>query len=264
MLVRFPSDVASAATERRLPMTADDGIRGGADRSLVARVRKLLDKAAATSNVHEADAFSRKAAELVARHRIDPDALADLVGDDLGLREIPLGRGPYVRARLALLTAVAEEHDARVVFAARPTGTIAYVAGYRSDLDVVEVMYNSLHTQAATRMARERRSTGAATQAHRRAFLFGFADQIGKLLEQARRSAEAEASRSTRGAGVALARRERGERAEEFLGERFGRIRAARSPRRADLGGWVAGSEAAARADLGRARLGGRRSLGPG
>lgn len=264
MLVRFLFDVASEATDRRLLMTADDGVSDVVDRSLVARVRKLLDKAAATSNVHEADAFSRKAAELVARHRIDPDALSDLVDDDLGLREIPLGRGPYVRARLALLMAVAEEHDARVVFAARPTGTIAYVAGYRSDLDVVEVMYTSLHAQAASRMARERRSTGAATQAHRRAFLFGFADQIGKLLERARRSAAAEVGPSVTGAGVALARRERGQRAEEFIGERFGRIRSARSPRGADPRGWFAGSEAAANADLGRARLAGRRSLGPG
>jgi len=245
-------------------MSGDERVPGGADRSLVARVRKLLDKAAATSNVHEADAFSRKAAELVARHRIDPDALLDPADDDLGLREVPLGRGPYVRARLALLMAVAEEHDARVVFSATPTGTIAYVAGYRSDLDVVEVMYHSLHTQAASRMARERRATGAATLAHRRAFLFGFADQVGKLLEQARTTARVEAGPTVDGAGIALARRERGERVEGYLGDRFPRLRSARTPRRADLGGWVAGSNAAAGADLGRTRLAGRRSLGRG
>ncbi len=43
---------------------------------LLVRVRKLLDKAEATTNAHEADAFSRKAAELIAAHRIDPDRLA--------------------------------------------------------------------------------------------------------------------------------------------------------------------------------------------
>ncbi len=108
-----------------------------------------MDKAAATSNVHEADAFSRKAAELVARHRIDPDALVEVGQDDLAVREITLGRGAYVRGRLALLMAVAEAHDSRVVFIATPTGTIAYVAGRVGDLDVVEVMYTSLHSQAA-------------------------------------------------------------------------------------------------------------------
>ncbi|RLE21390.1 MAG: hypothetical protein DRJ50_09290, partial [Actinobacteria bacterium] len=40
------------------------------DKSILIKVRKLLDKATATTNPHEAEVFSRKAAELVARHRI--------------------------------------------------------------------------------------------------------------------------------------------------------------------------------------------------
>ena len=40
---------------------------------LLGRVRKLLDKAEGTTNAHEADAFSRKAAELIAEHRIDAE-----------------------------------------------------------------------------------------------------------------------------------------------------------------------------------------------
>ena len=145
-----------------------------------------MDKASATANVHEADAFSRKAAELVARHRIDPAALAERRSDELGVREVALGRGAYVRARLALLMAVAEAHDTRVVFGTTPTGTVAYVAGYASDLDVVEVMYTSLHAQAASQMAVERRSTAAATQRFRRSFLFGYADRVAKSFDEAR------------------------------------------------------------------------------
>ena len=88
---------------------------------LLLRVRKLLDKAEATTNAHEADAFSRKAAELIADHRIDPDRLAAVdAADDLQVREIEIGRGAYVRARLALLQAIAEANDVRVVFQARP------------------------------------------------------------------------------------------------------------------------------------------------
>ena len=153
---------------------------------MVSRVRKLMDKAAATSNAHEADAFSRKAAALIAQHRIDPDALADSETDELAVREIVLGRGAYVRARLALLMAVAEAHDARVVFASTPTGTVAYVAGHASDLELVEVMYTSLHAQAAAQMATERRSTPAATQRHRRSFLFGYADRVAKSFDEVR------------------------------------------------------------------------------
>ncbi len=237
-----------------------------AEQSLVSRVRKLMDKAAATTNSHEADAFSRKAAELVARHRIDPATLVERRSDELAVREIALGRGAYVRARLALLMAVAEAHDARVVFAATPTGTIAYVAGYTSDLDVVEVMYTSLHAQAAVRMSAERRATAAATQRYRRSFLFGYADRVAKSLEQVRRVTESSSEfiGSGDGASRSLARLERGRQVEDFMQRRFGRVRSARTSAGAEVGAWSAGSDAAGRADLGRTRLDERRSLGRG
>ena len=124
------------------------------DDALLQRVRKLLDKAEATANPHEADAFSAKAADLIARHRIDPSRLeAARQGrartDDLAVREIELGRGAYVRARLSLLMSVAGPNDVEVVFVARPTGTVAMAAGFTSDLDMVEMLYTSLHQQAA-------------------------------------------------------------------------------------------------------------------
>ncbi len=247
-------------------MSDDNGTSDDPDRGLVDRVRKLMDKAAATTNSHEADAFSRKAAALIARHRIDPASLAERRDNSLAVREIPLGRGAYVRARLALLMAVAEAHDARVVFAATPTGTIAYLAGYGSDLDLVEVMYASLHAQAALRMARERRATAAATQRYRRSFLFGYADRVAKSLDDVRRVAEARSNTEVAvdAAGRSLVQLERGRRVDEFVQQRFGRVRTARGSAGAEVGGWSAGSAAAERADLGRQRLHGRRSLGPG
>lgn len=223
-----------------------------------------MDKASATTNVHEADAFSRKAAELVARHRIDPAALVERGADELAVREISLGRGAYVRGRLALLMAVAGAHDTRVVFASTPTGTVAYVAGHVSDLDVVEVMYTSLHAQAAAQMSSERRATGAATQRFRRSFLFGYADRVAKSFDDVRTAAEAAAPATADRTGHALAQLERGRRVDAFVDEQFGRVRTARSAAGAEVTGWSAGSDAAKGADIGRSRLGGRRSLGPG
>ena len=248
------------------PLSGGDHVEGELDRNLVTRVRKLMDKAAATGNVHEADAFSRKAAELVARHRIDPASLTHNGGDELTVREITLGRGAYVRGRLALLMAVAEAHDARVVFGATSSGTIAYVAGHSGDVDVIEVMYTSLHAQAASQMSAERRATSAATQSYRRAFLFGYADRVAKSFDEVRAAAEAASPTPVEvdGGGQSLARLERGRRVDEFIGERFGRVRTARSAAGADVKGWSAGSDAAERADLGRRRFEGRRSLGPG
>ncbi len=247
------------------PLPGDNHISDDVERSLVARVRKLMDKAAATSNVHEADAFSRKAAELVARHRIDPDALVEASGADLAVRELFLGRGAYVRGRLALLMAVAEAHDSRVVFSATPTGTIAYVAGRVGDLDVIEVMYTSLHAQAASQMSAVRRSTSAATQRYRRSFLFGYADRVAESFDEVRHAAEAAAPPvAGDGSQRSLARLARASEVDAFVAQKFGRVRTARSAAGAEVTGWSAGSEAAAQVDLGRQRLRGRRSLGPG
>jgi hypothetical protein len=116
------------------------------DRQLVDKVRKLLAMAEGSSNGNEADAFSRKAAELIAAHRIDPDRLRAEADDDLAVREHVLGRGAYVRGRLGLLQAVAESHGCRVVFEVRDRGTVAFVAGFRSDLDTTDLLYHSLHT----------------------------------------------------------------------------------------------------------------------
>ena len=243
--------------------SASGDAAGPADLRLVERVRKLMAKAEASAHPHEADAFARKAADLVARHRIDPDQLA-AAGEpaELAIREIPLGRGAYVRGRLALLMAVAQAHDAKVVFGTTPAGTVAYVAGYSIDLDVVEVMYESLHAQMAAQMVGERRATAAATQRFRRSFMFGFADRVGALLSETRRVVERDAPPPPAGS-TAPAVQDRERRVEEFLQESFGRVRAARSSAGAELGGWSAGAAAADGVDVGRTRLRGRRAIGP-
>jgi hypothetical protein len=236
-----------------------------ADAALVNRVRKLMDKAEATANPHEAELFAAKAAELVARHRIDPSRLAARATPEaLAIVEIHVGRGAYVRARLALLVGIADAHDVRVVFQATPNGTIAFAAGHQRDLDVVEMMYQSLHQQAASQMTMIRRSTGAATQRFRRSFLFGFANRVGELLAEARSSVEASAGSAQEVASTALALQERSERVAEFARESWGRVRSASAPRSVQPDGFASGVSAAERADVGRRRVGGSRALESG
>lgn len=235
--------------------------RSDADAVVVGKVRKLLAMAEGSLNPNEADAFSRKAAELIAAHRIDPARLRAAADDDLGVLELVLGRGAYVRGRLALLQVVAESHGCRVVFEVRDRGTVAFVAGFRSDLDTTELLYTSLHTQASSRMSTERRATAAATQQWRRSFLFGYADQIRQMLEK---SAE-RAQRHVHPSGTALpVLRARDRRVDEFSRQRFGRVVSARRPKAATVTGFEAGRRAASRADLGRRRVGGQRAIGTG
>ena len=232
-----------------------------ADESLVAKVRKLLAMAEGTSNPNEADAFSRKAAELIAAHRIDPERLRAAESDDLAVVQFPLGRGAYVRGRLSLLQAVGEAYGCRTVFEVHDRGTVAFVAGFRSDLDTVELLYTSLHAQASSRMAAERRPTPAATQQWRRSFLFGYADQIRRMLRTTADDAVAKVHPSS---AALPALRARAKRVDEFSRQQFGRVVAARRPKAATATGWVAGQQAATRADIGRTRLPGLRAIGRG
>ena len=233
---------------------------------LVERVRKLLDKAASTDNPHEAEAFSGKAADLIARHRIDPSRLTERrgPGDELTVRQVVVGRGAYVRGRLALLGNIADSHDVRMVFQSTPAGSVAILAGRTSDLDLVEVVYASLHNQVAAQMAGLRRGTGAATQRERRSFLFGFADRIGEILAESKTNAEAQARQAPdSGAAMALVVRERRHQVDEFAAQSWGRVRSASRPAGVAADGYGRGSDAANRADVGRRRLDGRHAIGP-
>jgi hypothetical protein len=228
---------------------------------MVAKVRKLLAMAEGSANPNEADSFSRKAAELIAAHRIDPERLRAEANDDLAVSEFVLGRGAYVRGRLGLLQTVAEAHGCRVVFEVRDRGTVAFVAGFRSDLDTTALLYHSLHTQASSRMTTERRATAAATQQWRRSFLFGYANQIKHMLQKTADQAQ----RHVHPSSAALpALRARDRRVDEFSRQRFGRVVAARRPKAATATGWEAGRRAATRADLGQKRVAGFKALGAG
>jgi len=225
------------------------------------KVRKLLAKAEATDNPNESEAFSAKAAAMIAAHRISPARLARTERDQLVVRRVVIGRGAYVRARLALLGAVARAHDAEVVFESGPAGATALVAGFADDLDAVAVLYESLHLQAASQMAAIRRSSPAATQRWRRSFLFGFASRIEDVLREAGHVAsEAAADAGTHLPDLPA----RTERVRQFAAVAFGRVVPASSPRPATAAAWGAGHRAAGGVDVGRGRLPGRAAIGKG
>jgi hypothetical protein len=232
---------------------------------LIDKIRKLLAKAEGTDNPNEAEAFSAKAAALIAAHRIDPEHVREsLTRGSLGLRRITLGRGAYVRARLALLSAVADHHDCEVVFETHTLGTVAVVAGFEADLDVTELLYSSLHVQASAQMAATRMRTAAATQRWRRSFLLGYAKRIGELLEAARRRPAPSGGVPTLFDEVLPDVLAREQRVKEFAARAFGRVVAARAAAPAQASAWRDGHAAAGRADLGRNRLVGRRAIGLG
>lgn len=232
------------------------------DASTLERVRKLLAMAERTENDVEADAFSRKAAELIARHRIAPEQLrVHTDAADLIIEEIELGRGAYVRGRYHLLAGIADAHGCIATFMTQQHGTVGHVTGQRTDVEVVLVLYNSLHQQMASRASANRRSTAAATQRYRRSFMFGFAAQVSEMMREAYEDAIASHPDPASIHPVLLDRREK---VKDFAGQQLGRIVTARPAAPAVRDGVIAGRQAATSADIGRSRLPSRRAIGRG
>jgi hypothetical protein len=176
------------------------------------------------------------------------------------LREVVIGRGAYVRARLALLVAVATPHGGFVTFRSTDAGTVATVCGHRSDLDAIAVLYTSLLAQMSARAAQQHRATGAATQRWRRSFMFGFAHQIEEMLRRAHANAVADASSDD----LLPALRARDAAVREFASHELGPIVTARRAAPVGADAVRSGRAAANDVDIGRSRLGGRRAIGSG
>jgi hypothetical protein len=159
--------------------------------------------------------------------------------------------------------AVAAPNDVSVVFETGPSGTVALLAGFASDLDITEMMYQSLHQQAAARMAEIRRGTPAATQRFRRSFLFGFADRLRTVLRESNEHLEHRSSPDQRST-AAIALRQRADMVDDFLRAQIGRVTTARPASSIQANGFQAGAAAANTADVGRSRLGSRAAIGAG
>jgi hypothetical protein len=125
---------------------------GGTDPKVTQRVRALLAKAESTDFPEEAEAFTAKAQELIARHAIDQAML------DAGADQPSLGTSgrrlliddPYAKAKSLLLNQVVAANRCSCVW--HPDLSMSTVFGQIGDLDAVELLFTSLLTQATAAM----------------------------------------------------------------------------------------------------------------
>jgi len=223
------------------------------------RVRALLAKAESTEYEAEASALTAKAQDLMTRHAID---LATVEGigaapKEPGIIRIPVDP-PYADAKALLLQTVAAASRCRAI--SMGSLSLSSVVGYPVDLEAVELLFTSLLVQAqhAMRLAASRSGPGdrPRSQRFRSAFLLGFADRIGDRLEQANRTAYADAADSSTAFLPVLRSRE--ERIDEFIDERWGELTSDRVRGGYDGAGWVSGSIAGDAAELTSGRLASR------
>ena len=222
-------------------------------------VRKLLAKADAAATPAEAEVYTAKAIELMARHGIDEALLAAAAPhrDEVATCRIPVA-DPYSAGKARLLAWTASALRCRAVLHETGGGRVAAVTvlGFASDRARVELLYTSLLLQASSQLARQRPAwAGESVAAYRRSWLHGFAVRVHqRLVEAEARAAEsaaaARASPSATGPSVALVLADRSARVDRAYAEEFPQIGRAR---RAQLSGsgYAAGAHAGAQADLG-------------
>ena len=219
-------------------------------------IRKLLAKAEGASTPEEAQTYTAKAVELMARHGIDAALLgaADPGRDEIGGLRIAMD-DPYSAGKAAMLAATAHALRCRAVLHDAVGGKVAAVTvfGFASDRERVELLFTSLLLQATSQLVWLRPTwPGESVAAYRRSWLHGFTGAVHRRLVEAEARAEREyRAPSSDGAGLALVLADRSDRVERAYAAEFGRLRAA--PRASLSGsGFVEGAQAGRRADLGR------------
>ncbi|GHJ17815.1 DUF2786 domain-containing protein [Micromonospora sp. AKA38] len=228
------------------------------------RVRALLAKAESSGYPAEAEAFTAKAQELMARHSIDAallDATAERPDQPGGMR---LGTdAPYAAAKALLIQEVAAANRCESVWS--DDLGFATVLGFPADLAAVELLHTSLLVQATAAMLRGRgdrsgrgKGGGRRTKGYDESFLNAFALRIGERLRAAS-TAAAEEHADDRLLPVLAARTDAvRERADQlFPGTTRHRLQVR------DTEGWSSGTTAADRASLDAGRPAPRPLRGP-
>lgn len=225
-------------------------------------IRKLLAKAEGAATAAEAQAYTAKAVELMARHGVDEALLgaADPGRDEIGAVRIPVD-DPYSAGKARLLGWVASAFGCRCVLHEAWGGKVGSVTvfGHASDRERVELLHTSLLLQATAQLVRLRPPRpGESVAAYRRSWLHGFAVEVHRRLSSAEAGAAEQAAAAPRPAGgpsVALVLADRRERVERAYAEAFPVLGRARRTVLSGSG-FGAGSRAGSRADLGRRSVG--------
>lgn len=239
------------------------------DDTVLAKVRKILAKAEDPATTpEEAEAYTAKAADLIATYGIDRALLAesdpgsDIVGDAVVLLD-----PPYALDKAGLLAGVASALRCRAVQRSRYDAgrkqLSMHLFGFESDLARAEVLYTSLLLQAGMAMQRSVAPRGESLAAYRRSWLAGFTTAVVRRLRQAEERAgdHAERDRGPRDSrSVAVVLADRSSEVDATVRRTYPHLQRGKTRTLSGSGGG-SGYRAGQRADLGGTRV---RSGAPG
>jgi hypothetical protein len=249
----LPPPGSPAASARSVPLAS----RGVETDPMLARIRALLAKAESTSFEAEAEAFTAKAYELMARHAIDAAVVYAQEGskDQPVTTRLPVDP-PYADAKSLLLQRVAQAGRCRAVSL---TGLgMELLMGFAEDVAATEVLFTSLLLQAQHALAEAAKRAPAGTrvrsQAYRSSFLLAYTARIGERLDEIN-AAVVEAVAAEQGSAFLPVLVSREEAVEGLVEERCGTLRSSRVRGGYDSAGAASGRAAADQAKLNRGDL---------
>jgi hypothetical protein len=172
---------------------------------LLDRVRKLLAKAEDESvTPAEAEAFTAKAAELMARYGIDRARLGALrpESDQPADRVFDLDN-PWAAIKAHLLSGLASALRCQcVLLRRREPGSRLHVFGYASDIERADILFTSLLVQMARALAVQAVPAAASSaKAWRRSWMLGYSSAVVSRVRasEAHAAADADAQRADSG-----------------------------------------------------------------
>ncbi|QKV92296.1 DUF2786 domain-containing protein [Streptomyces sp. NA02950] len=229
---------------------------------LLAKVRALLAKAEdAGATEAEAEAFTAKAADLMAKHGIERALLADAQPEtDRPTDRVVLVDNPWGGPKKSLLCYLAQAMRCEGIYTTRrdAPGYRVHLFGYASDLERLEVLYTSLLLQMANGAAHLDIPYWDTPRRYRFSWMVGFASTVAHRVKAAEDHARWQAGNTTAQTGTGrsaeLVLADRSAVVGAMVKEHYGRVRSRKVTVTGT--GYRAGQEAGRRADIGTTRLG--------
>lgn len=224
---------------------------------VLVRVRALLAQAESTNFEAEAEAFTAKAQELMARHAIDTALLWATTERDERPTSIRLPiDDPYADIKSLLLQRVANRSRCTAVWDERHA--MSTVVGFASDVAGTELLFTSLLVQSQSAMQAEGAAAGPGARARSRrfrsSFLMAFAHRIDQRLAEIKAAVERAAEAETSGSLLPVLV-SRDDAVRDTVAELFGSLASSVVRGGSDAAGWARGTLAADLAELNAGRL---------
>lgn len=246
---------------------------------ILAKVRKILDRAEGTDHQGEIDTALAMAAKLMAQHAIEQaevDAMRDSGEPEKIIERVVIvgaKQSPIAHAKGNLSVPVAENNRCRVFRSSRwDNERLCYalhIIGYESDVDFAEMLWTSLCLQMeqAHDKAKAERRDWVSARTFRTSFYRGFAREAQQRLRRFAQMAKDDIEQEM-GTGSALVLVDRNRAVDDYMRENHGRLRRSRRSYSGksshDYHAAGMGQSAAASADYSggkRARVGYRQAL---